>query len=246
MLLEVDGVSKRFGGVQALTRVSVAVAAAEIVGLIGPNGAGKTTLFAVISGFERPDEGTVTLDGRACMGLPPYETCRLGLARTFQLVQPFGDLSVLDNVMVGALNRTRSVADARARAREVLSLTRLEPYAARAAHGLPIGLRKRLELARALATRPRLLLLDEVMAGLNPTEVADTVAVVRAIRETGVAVLVIEHVMAAVMDLSDRIAVLHHGEMIATGTPETITHDAGVIDAYLGEVPTTSSPDGAG
>ncbi len=235
MLLDVRGVSKRFGGVQALTRVSLTVAAGEIVGLIGPNGAGKTTLFAVISGFERPDEGDVTLEGRECVGLPPHETCRLGLARTFQLVQPFPDLTVLDNVMVGAFNRIPSVAGARAHAREVLGLTRLEPYADRLAHGLPIGLRKRLELARALATRPRLLLLDEVMAGLNPTEVAAPVGVVKAVRDTGVAVLVIEHVMAAVMDLSDRIAVLHHGEMIATGTPTSITRDARVIDAYLGE-----------
>jgi branched-chain amino acid transport system ATP-binding protein len=238
VLLEVAGVSKRFGGVQALTRVSLTVEAREIVGLIGPNGAGKTTLFAVISGFERPDEGTVTLGGRACVGLPPYETCRLGLVRTFQLVQPFPDLTVLDNVMVGAFNRTRSVPDARAHARDVLTLTRLEPYGGRTAHGLPIGLRKRLELARALATGPRVLLLDEVMAGLNPIEVAETVAVVKAVRDTGVAVLVIEHVMAAVMDLSDRIAVLHHGEMIATGTPATITRDQRVIDAYLGEIVT--------
>jgi branched-chain amino acid transport system ATP-binding protein len=238
VLLEVAGVSKRFGGVQALSRVSLSVGAGEIVGLIGPNGAGKTTLFAVISGFERPDDGTVTLNGRACLGLPPYEICRLGLARTFQLVQPFSGLTVLDNVMVGALNRTRSVAEARAHAHEVLGLMGLEPYAGRAAHGLPIGLRKRLELARSLATQPRLLLLDEVMAGLNPIEVAETVAVVKAIRQTGVAVLVIEHVMAAVMDLSDRIAVLHHGEMIATGTPAAITRDARVIDAYLGEVVT--------
>jgi branched-chain amino acid transport system ATP-binding protein len=238
VLLEVAGVSKRFGGVQALSRVSLTVAAGEIVGLIGPNGAGKTTLFAVISGFERPDEGAVTLDGRGCVGLPPYERCRLGLARTFQLVQPFPDLTVLDNVMVGAFNRARSVADARSHARDVLGLTRLEAYAGRAALGLPIGLRKRLELARALATRPRVLLLDEVMAGLNPTEVADTVAVVKAIRDTGVTVLVIEHVMAAVMDLSDRIAVLHHGELIATGTPASITRDGRVIDAYLGEIVT--------
>ena len=238
MLLEVTGVSKRFGGVQALSRVSVSVAIGEIVGLIGPNGAGKTTLFAVISGFERPDEGDVTLDGHACVGRPPYEICRLGLARTFQLVQPFPDLTVLDNVMVGAFNRTRSVGGARAHARDVLRLTRLEPYAARAAHGLSIGLRKRLELARALATRPRLLLLDEVMAGLNPTEVAETVAVVKTVRDTGVSVLVIEHVMAAVMTVSDRIAVLHHGELIASGTPAMISGDPRVIDAYLGDVPT--------
>jgi branched-chain amino acid transport system ATP-binding protein len=238
VLLEVAGVSKRFGGVQALSRVSLSVDAGEIVGLIGPNGAGKTTLFAVVSGFEHPDDGTVTVNGRACVGLPPHEICRLGLARTFQLVQPFSGLTVLDNVMVGALNRTRSVAEARAHAHSVLGLMRLDPYAGRAADGLPIGLRKRLELARSLATRPRLLLLDEVMAGLNPIEVAETVAIVKAIRHTGVAVLVIEHVMAAIMDLSDRIAVLHHGELIATGTPAAITRDARVIDAYLGEVVT--------
>jgi len=238
VLLEAANISKRFGGVQALSRVSLSVSAGEIVGLIGPNGAGKTTLFAVLSGFERPDAGTVSVDGRACVGLPPYEMCRLGLARTFQLVQPFPDLSVLDNVIVGALHRARSVSDARAEAHRVLGLTRLDAYAGRAAHGLPIGLRKRLELARSVATQPRLLLLDEVMAGLNPIEVAEVAAIVKAIRDTGVAVLVIEHVMAAVMGLSDRIAVLHHGEMIATGTPATITRDARVIDAYLGEIVT--------
>jgi branched-chain amino acid transport system ATP-binding protein len=235
VLLEVRDVSKRFGGLQALSSVALEVGERDIVGLIGPNGAGKTTLFSVISGFLVPDAGRVTLAGRDCVGLPPYAICRLGLARTFQIVQPFPGLSVVDNVMVGAFTRTRSPAEARRAALDVLARTRLAEHAARPAHALSIGLRKRLELARALATRPRLLLLDEVMAGLNPTEVAETVSVIRAIRDGGIAVLVIEHVMAAVMTLCDRVAVLHHGELIATGTADEFVRDRKVIDAYLGE-----------
>ena len=235
MLLEVRDVARRFGGLQALAAVSLDLGEREILGLIGPNGAGKTTLFAVVSGFVRPDRGAVRFAGRELVGLPPHEICRLGLARTFQLAQPFPGLTVLENVMLGAFTRVRATDDARRAARGVLELTRLDHVAAREAHALSIGLRKRLELARALATRPRVLLLDEVMAGLNPTEVAETVAVLKAVRDGGVALLVIEHVMAAVMELSDRIAVLHHGELIATGAPADVARDRAVVDAYLGE-----------
>ncbi|HET8578474.1 MAG TPA: ABC transporter ATP-binding protein [Methylomirabilota bacterium] len=234
-LLEVRGLSKRFGGLQALSRVSLSLESSEILGLIGPNGAGKTTFFAAVSGFVTPDEGSVRLAGRELVGMPPHAVCRLGLTRTFQIVQPFPALSVIENVMVGAFTRTSSTAEARRRAGDVLEQTRLAPVADRPAHALPIGLRKRLELARALATGPRALLLDEVMSGLTPPEVEEIVAVIRRIRESGIAVLVIEHVMAAVMGLSDRIAVLHHGELIALGSPATIARDPVVVDAYLGE-----------
>jgi len=234
-MLELKAVTKRFGGLTAVKAVSLAAAPAEILGIIGPNGAGKTTLFNVISGFFAPEAGRIVLEGRDVTGLPPHRICGLGLTRTFQLVKPFGRLSVLDNIMIGALTRITAVAQAREEARRVATLCRLDAFVETSAGSLPIGLRKRLEVARALATRPRLLLLDEVMAGLNPTELGDMLALLRRLHADGIGLIVIEHIMAAMMRLAQRIVVLHHGEKIAEGRPETIARDQRVVDAYLGE-----------
>jgi branched-chain amino acid transport system ATP-binding protein len=234
-MLALESVTKRFGGLTAVKEVTLAAATTEIVGIIGPNGAGKTTLFNVISGFYAPDTGRVLLDGVDVSGHPAHEICARGLTRTFQLVKPFGNLSVLDNVMIGALTPLASVADARAEARRVVAVCRLEPFAASPARSLPIGLRKRLEVARALATRPRLLLLDEVMSGLNPSELAEMLTLLRELHAGGIGLVVIEHIMAAMMRLAHRIVVLHHGEKIAEGRPEEIARDPKVVDAYLGE-----------
>jgi ABC-type branched-subunit amino acid transport system ATPase component len=234
-MLELDAVTKRFGGLIAVKDVSLTVTPAEIVGIIGPNGAGKTTLFNVIAGFFPPDKGRVRLDGRDVTGLPPHRICALGLTRTFQLVKPFGRLSVLDNIMIGALTRITQVAHARVEARRVAALCRLDAFADVSAGSLPIGLRKRLEVARALATRPRLLLLDEVMSGLNPAELGEMLELLRRLHADGIGLIVIEHIMAAMMRLAQRIVVLHHGEQIAEGRPDTIARDPRVIDAYLGE-----------
>ncbi len=233
-MLEVRGIAKSFGGLAALTDVSFDVAAGRIVALIGPNGAGKTTLFAVISGFLAADAGTVRFDGAAIAGLKPHEICALGLVRTFQIVQPFAGLSVRENIAVGAhlhhKARRRALDEAESVAERVGLGARLDQPAAT----LTVAGRKRLELARALATRPRLLLLDEVMAGLNPTEIDEIVAIVRGIRDGGVTVLLIEHVMQAVMSLSDHAYVLNNGRIIAAGSPEAIAADPKVIEAYLG------------
>jgi branched-chain amino acid transport system ATP-binding protein len=234
-VLTLERVTKRFGGLTAVRDVSFEVREGDLLGIIGPNGAGKTTLFNVISGYYRPDGGRVLLAGRDVGGEPPHVICRLGLTRTFQIVKPFGNLSVLDNVMIGALTRLPSVAAARDEARRVIETCGLGPYAAARAKALPVGLRKRLEVARALATRPRLLLLDEVMAGLNPTELGGIVELLRRLHAEGLTLIVIEHIMAAMMRLARRIVVLHHGEAIAEGTPSEIAHDRRVIDAYLGE-----------
>jgi len=234
-LLEVADVRKRFGGLQAVGGVSLTVEAGEIVGLIGPNGAGKTTLFHMISGLVTPDAGDVRLDGRSTRGLRPHEICRRGLARTFQIVKPFQRLTVLENVRVGALARAPSFEAASARAAEILEFVGLGPQAARPAGALTLAARKRLELARALATEPRVLLLDEVMAGLTPTETERMIALCRAIHARGVALLLIEHVMRAVMTLSRRIVVLNQGQVIAGGPPAAIATDPRVVEAYLGE-----------
>ncbi len=234
-MLRLDGVTKRFGGLVAVREVTLEVAAGELVGIIGPNGAGKTTLFNLIAGAHRADAGRIVFEGRNLGGLAPHAVCQLGLTRTFQIVKPFGNLSVLDNVVIGALTRARTVAAARSEAERVVETCGLARYAASRARALPVGLRKRLEVARALATRPRLLLLDEVMAGLNPGELPGMIELIRRVHAGGVTLIVIEHIMAAMMRLAQRIVVLHHGELIAQGAPAAVASDRRVIDAYLGE-----------
>ncbi|MHB1160516.1 MAG: ABC transporter ATP-binding protein [Chloroflexota bacterium] len=235
MILQVENVTKQFGGLHALKGVSFEVQEGEILGLIGPNGAGKTTLFNVVSGFFRPDQGRVLFAGEQVSHLKPYDVCRRGLVRTFQVVKPFGNLTALQNVMVGSFLQTANPGRARARALEVLELVGLLERQEKVAKSLTIADRKRLEVARALATGPRVLLLDEVMAGLNPTELAQMLEILRRIRAQGVTLLVIEHIMAAIMTVSERIVVLHHGEKIAEGPPKEVARDKRVIDAYLGE-----------
>jgi len=234
-LLAVQGLSKQFGGLVAVQDVSLELAEGEILGLIGPNGAGKTTLFNLISGALAPSQGRILFAGQEITGLPPHRICALGIARTFQIARPFARLSVLENVRIGAFLRHPHPDAAEARAREIVARMGLDPYRDVPASALTTAGRKRLELARALATGPRLLLLDEVMAGLTPTESQEFVALVRQIREEGITLLVIEHVMKAIMSLSDRVAVLHHGELIAVDPPDVVARDPRVIEAYLGE-----------
>ncbi len=234
-LLEVTGLSKRFGGLQAVGGLDLSLAQGEMLGMIGPNGAGKTTVFNLLTGFLAPDAGEVRFSGRRLHGLKPHEICRLGLARTFQIVRPFPQLSVVDNVRIAALVRHPAMGDALAAARAVVERVGLGARAADIAAGLTLADRKRLELARALATEPALLLLDEVMAGLNATEIDAMVRLIGAINAGGVSVLLIEHNMRAVMSLSHRIVVLSFGEKIAEGPPRAVAADRRVIEAYLGE-----------
>jgi len=234
-LLTVNAVSKRFRGLVAVDRLSFRVPQGAIFAVIGPNGAGKTTLFNVIAGAIAPDNGGIEFCGERIDGLAPDKVCRRGIGRTFQIVRPFPALSVEDNVIVGALLNRRHVHDARARAHDVLR--RLDLYAKREQRAAALTLpdRKRLEVARALATDPKLLLLDEVMAGLRPTETDRMVSILRELsNESGLTILLIEHVMQAVMALASRVLVLHHGAAIAEGTPQEVVRDRAVIDSYLG------------
>jgi len=238
-LLSVRGATKRYGGVAAVQDISFEVFPGEIVGLIGPNGAGKTTLINLITGTARPTGGTITFRGSAIGGLKPHVIGRMGIARTFQVVRPFVNLSVLENVAVGAMygagGARRTTAQAMDRAREVLELVRLDSRRDEPADSLPIALRKRLELARALAMEPELLLLDEVMAGLRGAEIEEAMDLIRTVNARGITVLVIEHVMRVIMGVCQRVIVLDYGKQIAEGTPQEVTANPAVIQAYLGQ-----------
>ena len=234
-LLSVAGVTKRFGGIVANRGISFDVAPGELVGVIGPNGAGKSTLFEIITGFYRPDEGEVRLDGARLTGLSPDVVCRRGVARTFQKLRPFQGLTVLENVMVGALTRTRDVGHARERARALISKVGLEDKAESHGRTLSTGQRKRLELARALATEPRVLLLDEVTGGVDQRTIPELVRLVRDLHAGGLTLLVIEHNMRVITAVAQRIVALHLGEVIADGPPDAVARDRRVVEAYLGQ-----------
>jgi branched-chain amino acid transport system ATP-binding protein len=234
-LLEIRSLSKSFRGLRAVTRASFEVAESGLVALIGPNGAGKTTIFNMAAGVYSPDAGEIVFAGRRIDRLRPDQVCAAGVGRTFQVVKPFAGLSVLDNVIVGALHRERRVPQARRLALEILERMNLGAKKDLPASSLTLPDRKRLEVARALATGPRLLLLDEVMAGLRPTECDQMVEVFRELNRGGLTILLIEHVMRAVMALARQVVVLHHGEIIAHGAPEDVVRDPAVLECYLGE-----------
>jgi len=233
-LLAVKGVSRAFGGLKAVSDVSLEVPKGSLCALIGPNGAGKTTLFALVSGFLKPDTGRVYFQGQDITGREPHRNAMLGMTRTFQIVQPFAQQTVRQNIAVGAHLRTAGRREALAQAQEVAARVGLAAQLDKPAADLTVAGRKRLELARALATQPTLLLLDEVLAGLNPTEIAEMIPVVRGIADSGITVLMIEHVMQAVMNLAQQVWVLAQGQLIAQGTPAKVTRDERVIEAYLG------------
>lgn len=234
-LLEYLCVGKDYGGLRAIEEVSFSVTAGEIVGLIGPNGAGKTTLFELASGFQRPTRGEIRFVGRRIDGLGTPAICAMGLARTFQIVRPFGEMTVLENVLVGAFLRSKDASIARERAVSVLERVQMSGRDDQVARTLTLAARKRLEIAKALATVPRLLLLDEVMAGLTRVETSEIMMVIRELNRSGITILMVEHNMRAVMDLSDRVVVIHHGRKICEGTPADVGSNPDVVAAYLGE-----------
>ncbi|MES9996212.1 ATP-binding cassette domain-containing protein [Desulfovibrio aminophilus] len=234
-LLTVDKVSMFFGGLAALSNISFSVERGEILALIGPNGAGKTTLFNVVNGFYKPSRGEVRFKDRKISGFKPHQICRLGVARTFQVVKPLQRMSVLDNVIASAFLRSKSKGEAGRRALEVLEFTGLMEDRDVISKGLPLGKRKRLEIARALATGPELILLDESFAGLNPAELDVSIEIIKGIKKKGITIMIIEHHMKVIMSISDRIVVLNYGQKIAEGTPAEISANPLVVEAYLGE-----------
>jgi branched-chain amino acid transport system ATP-binding protein len=234
-IVQIQNISKRFGGLAALTDVSYSVNQGEILGLIGPNGAGKTTLFNVINGFYPPSKGEVLFKGERISNLKPHQICRLGIGRTFQVVKPLQRMTVLDNVIASAFLRAKNKIEAEEIAHETMKFTGLYEDRHLISKGLPLGNRKKLELTRALATKPELLLLDESFAGLNPSEQNELIDIIKKVKGKGITIMVIEHHMKVIMSLSDRIVVLNYGQKIAEGTPREIGSNPLVIEAYLGE-----------
>lgn len=235
-LLEFKHVKKRFGGLQVTNDVDFQIYPGEVLSIIGPNGAGKTTIFNLITGFLKPDEGDILFEGKSISGRRPYQVARAGIGRTFQIVKPLSNLTVLDNVILGAFAHTSSKQEARKQALEILELTGLHDRREMLAGALTLAGRKRLEISRALAIRPKLILLDEVVAGLTPTEAVETIRLLKQLTGRGVSAIGgIEHVMRVVMEISDRVIVIHHGQQIAEGTPQEVTSHPAVIEAYLGQ-----------